>query len=145
MAGDLPGWREKKELLWGEKAGAEERIRGGEAFAAAGRLPEALDFYERAQHAEGIREVLRAAVEQGDLYLFKRCRDLLGGDLRGELAALARNALRKGKVLFAVRAARALGDEALAAEALEKARKVFPDSQILVKQLEEEQGPPAGT
>ena len=142
MSEELPDWREKKEILWGEKASREERLRAGEAFLGAGRLPEALDFFERARHEEGVRSVLREVVASGDWHLFKRCREFLGGELREELAALARNAEEKGKFLHGFRAARALGDAGLAARILEKIREVFPGSQILVKQLEEEQAPP---
>jgi hypothetical protein len=139
MSEDLPSWREKKTLLWGGQASAEEQVRAGDTFLREGRHPEALDFYERARHGDGVRAVLREAVSRGDWHLFRRCREFLGGELRDELAALARNALAAGKHLYAFRAARALRDEPLAARALEKIREVHPGSQILVKQLEEEQ------
>jgi len=141
MTQNLPDWREKKEILWGTRTSAEEQIATGDAFLRAGRLPEAMDAFERVKHADGMRAVLREAVVRGDWYLFKRVREALGEELRSELASLADKAFEKGRYLYALRAARALGDEALAARALEKVKETYPSAPNILQKIEEEVAP----
>lgn len=140
MPDAIPNWREKKELLWGDKATDEERRAAAAAFLDAGRLSEALDFFTRVSDREGVEKVLAAAVETGDWFLFKRCRTFLHEDRREELAALAAKAMTSGKHLYALRAFLSLGDAAGAEKSLEEIRKVYPESELLVRRMEEEAG-----
>ncbi|MHC4601216.1 MAG: hypothetical protein ACYS47_19655 [Planctomycetota bacterium] len=140
MSGELPNWRERQKILWGEGADPDEQVRAGDAFFRVRRFNEALDFYDRADAQESIRNVMTAAVESGDWFIFKRARERLGEDLTEELKALAENAARAGKFLFALRAFEALSDRDRAAEMLVHLREVLPRSEILVDQLETEFG-----
>jgi hypothetical protein len=137
MSDPLPNWRERKKILWGEGADPQEQIRTGDAFFGAHRFTEALNFYDRAGSEEGIRKVMTAAVEGGDWFVFKRTRELLDEPLTEELRALADNAVKAGKFLFALRAFEALSDAERVVEMLGHLREVLPQSGILVPQLEE--------
>ena len=136
MPPDFPDWREKRDLLWGDGATDEEKNRCAEDFFAAGRLSDAIGFFDRSHNQDGVRRVLAAAVRKGDWFLFRRCRDSLKSPLDTELKELAANALKLGKFMYAFRAFRDLGDSAAAADTLKKLREIHPDSEILIKHLE---------
>ena len=140
MAAEIPDWREKKELLWGERSSDEERLSAGNAFFEAERFSEALDFFSRAGDRGSVEKVLNKAVELGDWFLFKSCVSFLEEERIDELRKLAANARERGKFFFALRACSALGDADGKADALHRIRDAFPDSSLLLSKLEEEAG-----
>ena len=137
MTQELPNWREKKERLWKEGASAEEQVETGDAFFAAERFSEALDFYVRARFRDGVEKVRKEAVARGDWFLFTASRSFLGDAFSEDAKTLARNAFESGKFLFALSAYRDVGDEDAAEKTLVKIREVFPDSEILLATLDE--------
>jgi hypothetical protein len=137
MTQELPNWREKKEGLWKEGASPDDQVETGDAFFAADRFSEALDFYVRAAYREGVEKVRKEAVARGDWFLFKACRVFLGGTSPEDAKTLARNAFESGKFLFAVSAYRDIGDREAVEKTLLKIREVFPDSEILLETLDE--------
>jgi len=140
MMEEIPDWREKKELLWGDKASDEDRTAHGRRFLETRRFSEALDFFSRVKDREGIELVLLEAVEGGDWFLYTRCTAALGEDRLDALRTLAGKAMERGKFLFAFRASKALGDMKGMENALQRFREAFPDSPLLLSQLEEESG-----
>lgn len=95
-----------------EPASDSELIEHGRAYEQEGRLNDALDFYGQASFDEGIEEISRRALIDGDYFLFHRACVLTGRepDAR-ELTDLAENALKAGRLSFARQAFEAAGDK----------------------------------
>jgi hypothetical protein len=66
-----PDFLERKGLLFDGRTRAEDAIRWGHRYREEGRLHDAVAFYRRARHEEGLQEILRLAVDSGDLLLFR--------------------------------------------------------------------------
>ncbi|MBN1883863.1 MAG: hypothetical protein JW885_16995 [Deltaproteobacteria bacterium] len=103
-------------ILYGDAshdpANESDLIEHGRAYEEQGRLSDALDFYGQAGFHEGIEEISRRALVDGDFFLFHRASVLIGRDpdVR-ELADLAENALKAGRLTFARQAFEAAGDK----------------------------------
>ncbi len=113
MAGSsLPDMKQKQKLLYADEISADVLIKQGMAFFEEGWLSDALDFFSKAQHTEGLEMLKRAAMEQGDAFLFKRCLDSLGiEDAGSQWCELADRALSLGKLQFAKEGYRRCGDK----------------------------------
>lgn len=95
-----------------EPSSAADLIEYGKAYVEQGRPNDALDFYGQAGFNEGIEDISRRAVGEGDYFLFRRASVLIGRepDAR-ELITLAENALKTGHLVFARQAFEAAGDK----------------------------------
>lgn len=122
MAARLPDALERRNLLWTEQKRPVDFAGLAERYLAAGRKSDALDFIGRIAdpaQKEALRaKVLDEALRLGDYFLLNR----LGaasplGDERWREAL--RRARENGKLRYALKIARRLGDEA-EVEALEK-------------------------
>lgn len=114
MAKDLPDPLARRDLLWGEQKRPVDHAAMAERYLEHARYSEAFDFVERVTDAER-KDALRArirdeALREGDYFLLNRV-DLVApvGEARW------RDALRKakdlGKLRYALRIARKLGDQ----------------------------------
>lgn len=126
MASNLPDMKQKQKLLYAQDISSDVLVKHGTAFFEEGWLSDAMDFFEKAEHTEGIESVKRVAVEEGDAFLFKRCLDLLGiEEASSQWCELADRALTLGKLQFAREGYRKCGDR----KAMEKIDKMIsPDS-----------------
>jgi len=108
---------QKRSLLYGPKTSADELIRlGGEALAE-GALADALAYFLRADHREGLEKIRDLALDEGDAFLLAQ---IVRNGARVPVTPehwrkAAETAERAGKLRFAVQAWRAAGDEAAAA------------------------------
>jgi len=95
-----------------QPASVADLIEYGKVYVEQGRLNDSLDFYGQAGFDEGIEEVSRRALDEGDYFLFHRACVLTGRepDTR-ELTALAENALKAKRLVFARQAFEAAGDK----------------------------------
>ena len=92
----------KRDLLNSDKAGKFELITYGERFLCEGGVPDAIDFFERAEYAEGLVELKDHCISEGDYFLFSRLVRILGGSPSAdEWMRLGDNALALSKLLFA--------------------------------------------
>ncbi len=95
---DLPGFREKRKILFGKKTSPEQLREAGRRFSAAGRYDDALEFFTKTEADQEVREIVRLAVEQGDTPLFLRAKLVLGETpTEQEFSALARVAEASGR------------------------------------------------
>ena len=122
MASNLPDMKQKQKLLYAQDISSDVLVKHGTAFFEEGWLSDAIDFFAKAEHTEGVEQVKRVAVEEGDAFLFKRCLDLLGiEDASSQWCELADRALALGKLQFAREGYRKCGDR----KAMEKVDKMI--------------------
>jgi len=92
---ELPGFREKRKILFSEKTSPEKMRQAGEQFMAAERYDEALEFFQRVNAGESTRKIASAAMERGNVPLYMRAKKVLREDVsEQEWLQLAANAKR---------------------------------------------------
>ena len=92
----------KRDLLNSAKADKSELIRLGERYLHEDRLSDAIDFFEKAEHFEGLTQVKEQCVAKGDYFLCQRLAKILEeSPPPEEWIQLGDNALKLGKLLFA--------------------------------------------
>lgn len=106
-----PDFLEKKEKLFSSKTSSEEARALGDRYLDADRLHDAVAFYRRAGHWEGLARLRDLAVESGDFQLFEETTGDLEEHTRDQLRSLARKAEELGRLSDARRAYLRLGDE----------------------------------
>ena len=112
----LPGMPNciKKRRLLNEKELSPEICRDyGEKFLALGWWEDALEFFQKGNHQEGLAKIKALALETGDAFLLGRVVKDRDPDLWRRVAA---QALAQGKLHFARRAWEIAGDEEKAGE-----------------------------
>ena len=62
----------KRGMLYSPKTSVEVLIRVGDEFLEGELYSDALDFYEQAQHTEGIQKIKAQALKVGDTFLLSR-------------------------------------------------------------------------
>ncbi len=111
----LPDSLKKGLLLYGDRthdpAPSERLIDYGAAYESQGRTSDALECFWRAGSTEGMERIARHAVDEGDFFLYRQAMIYLERPMPAEeLLALSKNAAGKGKLAFALAAAREAGD-----------------------------------
>ena len=92
----------KRDLLNSDKAGKSELIKYGEGYLREGRLSDTIDFFEEAEHVEGLIQLKEQCIAEGDYFLFNRLARILGDSPSSEdWISLADNALTLSKLQFA--------------------------------------------
>ena len=113
---------EKRDLLNQAAVSIDTLVRWGEQYEAMGLVHDAVDFFAKAHASEAIERLLPIALEEGDLFLFKRLCRFLGREItRDEWLQLAAKAEEQGKFRFAAEAYRSAGDEDMAGALLNRA------------------------
>jgi hypothetical protein len=112
LASGMPTCLKKRRLLNEKELSADLCREYGEGFLALGWMEDALEFFLRGNHEEGLAKIKAYCLESGDAYLLGRM--VKDGD--PELwRRVARRALELGKVHFARRALEMAGDKEEAA------------------------------
>ena len=92
----------KRDLLNSDKADRSELIKLGERYLHDDRLSDAIDFFEKAEHSEGLTQLKDQCVSKGDYFLCQRLAIILEESPPPEdWIQLGDNALNLGKLLFA--------------------------------------------
>ena len=92
----------KRDLLNSDKADKSELIKLGERYLHEDRFSDAIDFFERAEHLEGLTQLKAQCVAKGDYFLCLRLAKILEESLSPEeWRQLGDSALNLGKLLFA--------------------------------------------
>lgn len=108
---DLPHLKQKQKLLYAEDPEPAALIALGQRYLEAGWFNDAIDFWQRAEHREGLQQLQMTAVEQGDAFLFNRCLHALDEEApESAWQELAQRALDLGKLQFAREGYRMSGD-----------------------------------
>jgi hypothetical protein len=74
----LPSFLQKRKVLFGEKTDPEKMRAAGKQFMEAGRLDDALEFFQRCDADELVRTVMDTAIAQGNTPLVMRALKVLG-------------------------------------------------------------------
>jgi hypothetical protein len=107
--GELPTAKERRDML---AHNSPDLGAAGRALAEAGRWGEALECLDAARDQEGMAAATTAAVKSGDLFLYRRAKQLLGQELEPrDLAGLAEAAEMAGKLSHATAARKILHQE----------------------------------
>ena len=92
----------KRDLLSSGKADKSELIKLGERYLHEDRLSDTIDFFEKAEHFEGLTQLKEQCIAKGDYFLFQRIAKILEESPSSEeWIQLGDNALHLGKLLFA--------------------------------------------
>jgi len=93
----------KRDLLNSDKADKAELIRFGERYLQDGRLSDSIDFFEKAQHLQGLTQLRERCAAEGDYFLYHRLAKILEESPSSEeWIQLGDKALGQGKMLFAL-------------------------------------------
>jgi chloramphenicol 3-O-phosphotransferase len=101
----LPGFFEKRAMLYAEQPDRTELGRAGGQFLAQGLLDSALELFVKAGDTAGIERVLEAARAAGDSFSFEAALRALGRTAApAEWVAIGEKALADGRLAFAYQA-----------------------------------------
>ncbi len=75
---DLPDYRKKQLLLYTEQKSVNELIAYGDGYLEAGRISDALEFYQKANHTAGLEAIRDRSQRMGDVMLFTQASKVLG-------------------------------------------------------------------
>ncbi|MCU0587497.1 MAG: hypothetical protein MUF52_05000 [Syntrophobacteraceae bacterium] len=102
----------KRDLLNQHAVSVETLLRWGGFFEESGLLHDAVDFYRKAGAHEPLKRLMGLAVDEGDLFLFKRLLKVLEVEPDVEQwRRLGESARSRGKLSFAAEALRLAGDD----------------------------------
>jgi len=74
----LPDYREKQKLIYIDNSPKEVLITYGDRCRSADRIFDALEYYQKAKHKPGLREIVDAAISSGDAMLLEQAAKALG-------------------------------------------------------------------
>ena len=101
----LPDYRLKQKLLYIDKTNPDVLQKYGDLFMEEGSLSDALDFYQKAGHAEALQKIRTMALENGDVMLFQQAVKALGLELNpADWENIAEKAVELKKYCFAMHA-----------------------------------------
>jgi hypothetical protein len=110
MPSSLPSVVERRGLLYGRESQRTDHGAVARRYIEEGRLADALEFFGRGGDADGIREIQRLAVQDGDVFLLLQIERVTQQSLDPEVWREAEhNAERNGKERFARMAAERRG------------------------------------
>jgi len=112
--GILPDYRKKQQLLYTEKRSANELIACGDDFLENGRLSDAVEFFQKANHQAGLASLKEKAMETGDtMLLVQVCRALNQPPTEEDWRLTGEHARELKKYRFAIEALQKSGQEEL--------------------------------
>jgi hypothetical protein len=92
----------KRDLLNSGKADKSELTKLGERYLHEDRLSDTIDFFEKAEHFEGLTQLKEQCIAKGDYFLFQRIAKILEESPSSEeWIQLGDKALHLGKLLCA--------------------------------------------
>jgi len=98
----LPDYREKQKLIYIDNSPKEVLITYGDLCRSANRIFDALEFYQKAKHGPGLREIMAESISLGDAMLYEQAAKALGAaPSTEEWNRIGRRAFALKKYLFA--------------------------------------------
>jgi hypothetical protein len=130
----LPDSLKKGLILYGDRthspAPSERLAEYGTAFESEGKTSDALEFFRQAKSTEGMERIARRSVEEGDFFLYRQAMVYMERAMTSDdLSALSKAAEGRGKLSFALTAAREAGDSRRVAALEAKAAKDNADGE----------------
>ena len=77
MSKILPNYQEKQRILYIDHKSVRDLIAYGDAFLEAGKMFDAIEFYQRVNYSEGLEKIKGMAEHSGDVMLFQQVLKLL--------------------------------------------------------------------
>ncbi|MFW5923371.1 MAG: hypothetical protein ACOCSQ_03195 [Planctomycetota bacterium] len=101
-ADELPAFKEKRDVLFGENYSDEQRREMGRRFMEAEHYDDALEFFARCQADEDVRAIAEKAAEKANAPLYLRAMVVLGEDPDEDtLVSIADRAKEQGQLSIA--------------------------------------------
>ena len=98
----MPDYRLKQKILYIEKVNPNVLQNYGDMFLEEGFLPDALDFYQKANYNSGMQKIKDIAFDQGDVMLFQQAAKALHLELKtADWEDIGQKAISLKKYLFA--------------------------------------------
>jgi heme oxygenase len=120
----LPNYQEKQRILYLENRSERELIDFGDRYLEAGRISDAVDFYQKALYVQGLEKIRQISEAAGDVMLFQNVMKALGLIVAGEeWDRMGRRASDLGKYAFAMFAFEKSGNNAMLEETKEMLKK----------------------
>jgi tetratricopeptide (TPR) repeat protein len=102
----------KRDWLHDPQADSDQLVQYGLEYMNRGRLADALDFFEKANNAEGIRRIMEKSIEEGDPFLLQQTGKLLKEVIPEDAwRKVGEKALADGRFQQALMAFKAVRDE----------------------------------
>ena len=101
----LPDYKEKQKTLYRDNTPQTALIAYGDKYLEAERISDAIDFYQKANHTEGLEKIREMVVADGDVMDFQHTLKALNVDASGEeWNRIGERALELKKYAFATHA-----------------------------------------
>ena len=98
----MPDYRLKQKILYIEKANPNVLQNYGDIFLEEGLLTDALDFYQKANHSNGMQKIRDIAFDRGDVMLLHQAAKALHLELKpADWESIGQKAIDLKKYLFA--------------------------------------------
>jgi len=108
----LPDYRLRQKLLYVDKVNPQDLQNYGDLFFEEGRLSDALDFYQKANHNDGLQKIKAAAFNSGDVMLWKQAAKVLNLELKpADWESIGQKAIELKKYSFAQHALKEASNE----------------------------------
>ena len=108
----LPDYRLKQKLLYDDKVNPKDLQNYGDLFFEEGRFSDALDFYQKANHNNGLQKIKDAAFNNGDVMLWKQAAKILNLELKpADWESIGQKAIELKKYSFASHALKEANNE----------------------------------
>jgi tetratricopeptide (TPR) repeat protein len=118
----LPDYNLKQKILYIDNTSPEVLQNYGNMFLEEGSLSDALDFYEKAKHHEGMQKIRAIAYDTGDVMLFQRAAKALNLELnKTDWESIGQKAVALKKYSFAQHAFEKSGNQ----ETLNSLKKIM--------------------
>ena len=103
MSKKLPNYRDKQYALYIKHYPDKDVIAYGDGFLEAGRISDAIDFYQKANYVQGLEKIKGIAELSGDVMLLQQVLKSLKQTITEETwTAIGQRALEFKKYLFAL-------------------------------------------
>jgi hypothetical protein len=101
----LPDYREKQTILYIDQKSDKDLTAYGDRYLEAGRIADAAEFYQKANHLQGLEKIRKISEETGDIMLFQSVLKALKQNATDDdWNRIGQKALEKKKYGFAIHA-----------------------------------------
>ena len=98
----MPDYRLKQKILYIEKVNPNVLQNYGDMFLEEGFLPDALDFYQKANYNSGMQKIKDIAFDRGDVMLFQQAAKAIHLELKtADWESIGQKAIDLKKYFFA--------------------------------------------
>lgn len=119
----LPDYKEKQKILYRDTTSQTALIAYGDKYLEAERISDAVDFYQKANHIEGLEKIKEIIIKEGDVFEFQHILNALNADASSEeWDTIGKRAFELGKYTFAIHALERAGNNSM----VDKIKELLP-------------------